>query len=146
MADMFTPQKRSEIMSHIKSKNTKSELMVRKYLYKSGFRFRLHDSNLPGKPDIVLPKYKCVVFVHGCFWHAHEGCKYCRKPKSNVEYWIPKIQRNVARDRREVQALKDMGWNVNIVWECELKNNAEKRLNELAEFIAGCREKQGQNK
>lgn len=135
--DMFYPQKRSEIMSHIRSKNTKSEIMVRKYLHRLGFRFRLHGSKLPGKPDIVLPKYKCVVFVHGCFWHAHEGCKYYRDPKSNAEYWIPKIQRNVERDKQAVRELTSMGWKVEIVWECELKKDAERRLNELVRSIAG---------
>lgn len=137
--DMFDPQKRSEIMSHICSKNTKSEIMVRKYLHRLGFRFRLHGSKLPGKPDIVLPKNKCVVFVHGCFWHAHEGCKYYRDPKSNAEYWIPKIQRNVERDKQAVRELTSMGWKVEIVWECELKKDAERRLDELARFIAGCK-------
>ncbi len=90
--DMFDAKKRSEIMSHIRSKNTKGEIMVRKHLHQLGFRFRLHDAKLPGKPDIVLPKYKCVVFIHGCFWHAHQGCKYYSDPKTNAKYWIPKIQ------------------------------------------------------
>lgn len=138
--DIFDLQKRSEIMSHIRSKDTKSEIMVRKYLFKLGFRFRLYDSKLPGKPDIVLPKYKFVVFVHGCFWHAHEGCKYYREPKSNAEYWIPKIQRNVERDKQTVCDLISMGWKVEIVWECELKKNAEKRLNELVQSITRCDE------
>lgn len=135
--DMFDPQKRSEIMSHIRSKDTKAELIVRKYLHRLGFRFRVHDSKLPGKPDIVLPKYKCVVFVHGCFWHAHQGCKYYRDPKSNREYWIAKIQRNVERDAYVVRELASMGWRVEIIWECELKKNAENSLNDLANRIKG---------
>lgn len=133
--DMFNPQKRSEIMSHIRSKNTKCEMVVRKYLHRLGFRFRLHDSKLPGKPDIVLPKYKKVIFVHGCFWHAHEGCKYCRGTKSNPEYWIPKIQRNVERDKQVVNKLMSAGWKVDVVWECELRKNAEKRLDQLVHSI-----------
>ncbi|MBB6734048.1 very short patch repair endonuclease [Cohnella zeiphila] len=132
---MFDPQKRSEIMSRIRSKNTKGEIIVRKYLHRLGFRFRLHDSKLPGKPDIVLPKYKSVIFVHGCFWHGHQGCKYYRVPKTNPEYWIPKIRRNVERDNESVCALSAMGWGVEIIWECELKKDSEKRLDELAHSI-----------
>ncbi|WP_073075883.1 very short patch repair endonuclease [Sporobacter termitidis] len=132
---MFDPQKRSEIMSHIRSKDTKGELLVRKYLHRMGFRFRLQDARLPGKPDIVLPKYKCVVFIHGCFWHAHQGCKYYRDPKSNTDYWIPKIQKNVERDKQVVSDLALMGWKVEIVWECELKKDAETRLNNLVSSL-----------
>ncbi|MBW4081274.1 DNA mismatch endonuclease Vsr [Paenibacillus sp. S150] len=132
---MFDPQKRSEIMSNIRSKNTKGEMIVRKYLHQLGFRFRLHGSKLPGKPDIVLSKYKCVVFVHGCFWHAHQDCKYYRDPKTNQEYWIPKIQRNVERDKKAIYDLTAMGWKVEIVWECELKKDAEGRLNDLVSSI-----------
>lgn len=132
---MFDQQKRSEIMSRIRSKNTKGEMIVRKYLHRLGFRFRLHDSKLPGKPDIVLPKYKSVIFVHGCFWHGHQECKYYRVPKTNPEYWIPKIQRNVERDKEAVCALSAMGWRVEIIWECELKKDLEKRLDEVAHSI-----------
>jgi DNA mismatch endonuclease (patch repair protein) len=132
---MFDPKKRSEIMSRIHSKNTIGEILVRKYLHHLGFRFRLHDSKLPGKPDIVLPKYKCAVFVHGCFWHAHSGCKYYRDPKTNAEYWVPKIQRNVERDKQAISDLSSMGWKVEIVWECELKKDAETRLSELVHSI-----------
>ncbi|WP_226375393.1 very short patch repair endonuclease [Effusibacillus dendaii] len=133
--DIFDPQKRSEIMSHIRSKNTRGKIIVRKYLHRLGFRFRLHDSKLPGKPDIVLPKYKYVVFVHGCFWHAHQDCKYYRDPKTNPGYWIPKIQRNVERDEKAVFNLMTMGWRVEIVWECEIKKDAEGRLNDLVSSI-----------
>jgi len=135
LSDMFSPQKRSEIMSHIRSKNTKGEILVRKYLHRLGFRFRLHDSKLPGKPDIVLPKYRCVIFIHGCFWHAHSGCKYYRDPKTNAEYWVPKIQRNVERDKQAIYELRSLGWKVEIVWECELKKDAEARLDELVQSI-----------
>lgn len=106
--------------------------MYANILHRLGFRFRLHDPNLPGKPDIVLRKYKCVVFVHGCFWHAHQGCKYYRDPKTNLEYWIPKIQRNVERDKQAVRELASMGWHVEIVWECELKKNAFERMDRLS--------------
>lgn len=133
--DMFDPQKRTEIMSHIRSKNTKGEMLVSKYLHRLGFRFRLHAPNLPGKPDIVLPQYRCVVFIHGCFWHAHQGCKYYRDPKTNVEYWIPKIRRNVERDKLAVQELTSMGWHVEIIWECELKKDAFGRMDRLITSI-----------
>lgn len=121
MADMFSKEKRSEIMSKIRSSDTKIEVIVRKWLFANGFRYRKNDRRLPGAPDIVLPKYKTVIFVNGCFWHAHEGCRYSRIPKSNVDYWKKKIERNVENDRRNHEAIGKLGWNVIVVWECELK-------------------------
>ena len=108
-------------MSRIKGKGTKPEELVRKYLFSKGFRYRKNDNRLPGSPDIVLPKYRTAIFVNGCFWHKHEGCKYFVWPKDNAEFWQQKIQTNVSRDERKKQELADRGWNVIVVWECELK-------------------------
>ena len=108
-------------MSRIRSKDTKPEMLVRKFLHKSGFRYRLHVKDLPGKPDIVLPKYKTVVFVHGCFWHGHEGCKYYVVPKTKTEWWVNKINRNKTIDAQSISSLQSTGWNVVEIWECELK-------------------------
>ncbi|MFJ9501554.1 very short patch repair endonuclease [Brevibacillus centrosporus] len=123
------------MMSKIGSKNTIPEMIVRKSLHSRGFRYRLHDNKLPGKPDVVLSKYKTVIFVHGCFWHAHEGCKFYRIPKSNTDYWKKKIENNISRDIKNRKALRELGWNVIVVWECELKNNAEKRCSDLVKQI-----------
>jgi len=108
-------------MSRIRSKDTKPELIVRSLLHRMGFRFRLHRKDLPGKPDIVLPKYKTVIFVHGCFWHGHKGCRRSNVPKSNQEYWVPKINRNIQRDKEHYKQIKKMGWKVLVIWECECK-------------------------
>lgn len=125
MADCHDKETRSYNMSRIRSKNTKPEELVRKYLFSQGFRYRKNDNRLPGKPDIVLPKYKTVIFVNGCFWHKHEGCKYFVWPKSNAKFWEKKIESNVTRDKKTHQQLKDLGWKVLIVWECELKKNRQ---------------------
>jgi len=119
MADNKTLSARSLNMSRIRSKDTKPEILVRKYLFSKGFRYRKYCSNLPGKPDIVLPKYKTVIFVHGCFWHKH-NCNFFRLPKTNTEYWANKIENNVLRDKKNIIELKKLGWKVIIVWECEL--------------------------
>ena len=121
MADVHTKAQRSYNMSRIKSKNTKPELIVRSWLHKQGFRFRLHDKKLPGKPDIVLPKYKTVIFVHGCFWHGHK-CRLGRMPKSRLEYWLPKIKGNKERDVRTLRRLRSMRWRALVLWECQLHN------------------------
>lgn len=121
MADVHTPEQRSYNMSRIRGKDTKPEELVRKYLFSQGFRYRKNDARLPGKPDIVLPKYKTVIFVNGCFWHAHEGCRYFVWPKNNADFWKKKIESNVERDAKNYQLLKNLGWNVLIIWECELK-------------------------
>ncbi len=143
MADAMTPEQRSRCMAAIKGKDTKPEMIVRKYLFSRGLRFRVQVRKLPGNPDIVLPKYKTVIFVNGCFWHGHEGCKYFRLPKSNVEFWKEKIERNIERDRESMRALLDLGWKVIRVWECELRNkaNREETLNEIYNSITspdGC--------
>lgn len=121
MADIKTKESRSYNMSRIGGKDTKPEEIVRKYLFSKGFRYRKNVRNLPGSPDLVLPKYRTVVFVNGCFWHGHEGCKYFVWPKSNAEFWRKKIEANISRDQRKEAQLKDMGWNVLVVWECELR-------------------------
>ena len=120
MTDVFSKHKRSEVMSRIRSKNTKPEMKVRKFLYGLGFRYRLHDKKLPGKPDIILKKYNTVIQVRGCFWHGH-NCKVDHKPKSNQEYWELKIEKNMARDQKNDSLLRDMGWNVIVIWECECR-------------------------
>lgn len=131
MADTKTPEERSRNMANIKSENTKPENIVRKYLFKKGFRYRKNDKRYPGKPDIVLPKYKTIIFINGCFWHMH-NCSRGRIPLSNQNYWIPKIKRNIERDKNNIIKLEEMGWKVIIVWECELKKRtAEERLQKL---------------
>ena len=110
-------------MSRIKSKGTKPEVTLRKALFAHGFRYRVNVGTLPGKPDIVLPRYKTVIFVHGCFWHLHDGCKYAVMPKSNVDFWKKKLYRNKERDEENQKELEEMGWNVITVWECELKKD-----------------------
>lgn len=121
MADVHSPETRSYNMSRIHGKDTKPEEKVRKYLFSQGFRYRKNDKRLPGKPDIVLPKYKTVIFVNGCFWHKHEGCKYFVWPKTNEDFWRAKILANVSRDQKSMKLLSELGWNVIVIWECELK-------------------------
>lgn len=134
--DNRSKEARSRNMSNIPSKNTKPEETVRKYLFAHGLRYRKNVSKLPGKPDIVLPKYKTVVFVNGCFWHGHEGCKYFVPPKTNTEFWYAKFQYNQERDARNYQKLRDLSWHILIVWECEIRHgDADKRLEQLVEEI-----------
>lgn len=126
-------ESRSKIMSTIHGKNTKPELTVRRYLWHNGFRYRLNNPRLLGHPDLVLRKYRTCIFVNGCFWHGHEGCKYFRMPKTNVDFWTKKINRNRERDKQEQQLLAKMGWHVISIWECELKpKNRYKTLESLA--------------
>ena len=137
MADKLNTQQRHHCMSRIRGKDTKPELLVRKGLHARGFRFRLQDRKLPGRPDIVLPKYGVAIMVNGCFWHSHRGCQYATKPRSNVEFWETKIARNKHRDEVTSAHLEALGWTVIIVWECELrgKEKAEARIQTLAEEI-----------
>lgn len=121
MTDVHVTETRSYNMSQIKGKDTKPEEIVRKYLFSKGFRYRKNVSNLPGKPDIVLPKYKTCIFVNGCFWHKHEGCKYFVWPKNNADFWKEKIEKNTARDTQNFARLESEGWRVLIIWECQLK-------------------------
>ncbi len=130
----MTSKNRSWNMSRIKSGNTKPELVVRSLLHSMGYRFRLHRKDLPGKPDIVLPKYRSVIFVHGCFWHRHHKCKYAYNPKSNMDFWQKKFKANIERDVRVIKELKDLGWNILIVWECEIKD-MEILKNKIYKFL-----------
>lgn len=132
MSDIYSKSKRSNIMSKISGKETKPEILVRKYLFAQGFRYRKNVKELPGKPDIVLSKYKIVIFIHGCFWHGH-SCKQGTLPQTNYKFWQEKIGKNLERDNRNILELKEKGWNVIIVWQCEIKNKKSKeaRLNRL---------------
>lgn len=132
MADVHNEQTRSYNMSQIKSGNTKPELLVRKFLHASGFRYKLHDKTLPGKPDIVLPRYKTIIFIHGCFWHGHANCKYFKIPQTRTAWWLQKINTNKANDAKSVKALKKDGWKIITIWECRLKPaSIEKTLSSL---------------
>ena len=133
--DVHTKEVRSYNMSRIKGKDTKPEETVRKYLFSQGFRYRKNDKRLPGTPDIALPKYKTVIFVNGCFWHGHKGCKYFVWPKNNAEFWHKKIRDNILRDQRKVQALDLLGWKVIVVWECKIKSDKENTLKNLMKEI-----------
>ena len=141
MADVHTPEIRSYNMSRIRSKDTKPEEAVRKYLFARGFRYRKNDRRYPGKPDIVLPKYKTMIFVNGCFWHKHEGCRYFVWPKNNAEFWREKINGNAERDRKIQAQLEEMGWRVITVWECTLKKDVfedtmEQLIREIQEEVS----------
>lgn len=141
MTDRITPEKRSWNMSRIKGKDTKIEVEVRSWLFSRGFRFRKNDKRYPGKPDIVLPKYKTVIFINGCFWHRHTGCKYTTTPKTRTEFWLEKFERNVRNDELHRQQLEDMGWKVITIWECQLKRNSfETTLNSVENMILNCLE------
>jgi len=122
MADTVSKKVRSKIMASVRQKGTGPELIVRSLLHRMGFRFRLHRKDLPGTPDIVLPKYRAALFVHGCFWHQHPGCPKSRRPASNTEYWNRKLDENIERDRLKSDELKRSGWRVLVVWQCETKN------------------------
>jgi len=128
MADVVDRATRSRMMSGIRSRNTKPEIIVRKYLHAAGMRFRLSPSHLPGKPDIVLAKYRTVVLVHGCFWHQHAGCKFAARPASNRQFWADKLGGNVARDKRVRRLLRKAGWNVIVVWECQTRSGKFRTL------------------
>ena len=136
MADIYSKSKRSEIMSNISGKETKPEILVRKYLFSKGFRFRKNVNELPGKPDIVLPKFGVVILVHGCFWHGH-SCKKGKLPSSNVQFWKNKISQNINRDVIVIKRLNDLGWRVFVLWQCEMRNKLDRevRLNQLIEDI-----------
>jgi DNA mismatch endonuclease, patch repair protein len=133
MTDVHDKKTRSYNMSRIKGKNTKPEMLVRKFLFKNGYRYRLNYSKLPGKPDIVLPKYKTVIFINGCFWHGHKGCKFFVIPKTRTEWWVDKINRTIERDEIKIRELEKKGWTVKTLWECELK--PEKRTKTLEDLL-----------
>ena len=121
MTDIYSKNKRSKIMSKISGKETKYEIIVRKFLFEKGFRYRKNDKRLPGRPDIVLPKYKTIIFIHGCFWHGHH-CKAAKLPETNKEFWENKINSNIERDKNNQLILGKLGWKIIIIWQCELKN------------------------
>lgn len=134
--DVHDKKTRSFNMSRIRGINTKPEELVRKYLFSCGFRYRKNDKRYPGSPDIVLPKYSTVIFINGCFWHKHEGCRHFVWPKSNPAFWKEKIEKNVARDQRNYTLLRNMGWNVIVVWECSLQpNRREETLETLVKEL-----------
>lgn len=135
MPDVHTPETRSYNMSKIKGKDTKPEVVVRKYLFSKGFRYRKNVRKMAGCPDIVLPKYKTCIFVNGCFWHKHEDCKYFVWPKSNAEFWRNKIENNIARDNRNYEKLEEEGWHVIVVWECEIKKCFERTMDRIIEEL-----------
>src|SRR5690606_21714946 len=136
MVDVVDPATRSRMMSGIREKNTKPEILVRKYLHSRGLRFRLHVKDLPGKPDLVFPKYRTVVFVHGCFWHHHADCKYATIPSNRADFWKNKLSENVVRDQYQVAALTGLGWRVLVIWECELHEYTS-RMDSLYSEITG---------
>lgn len=135
MSDIFSPQKRSQVMSCIQGKDTKPEIMVRLYLRIHGFGYRKNVKSMPGKPDIVLTKYKCVVFVNGCFWHGHEGCKYFVIPKTRTDWWLEKINRTKGRDVENYDQLHKEGWRVFVIWECDIEHAFEQTMNNLVNDI-----------
>ncbi|MCP5102054.1 MAG: DNA mismatch endonuclease Vsr [bacterium] len=120
--DVFSKEKRSRIMARVRGKNTRPELKVRSLLHRLGYRFRLHRSDLPGNPDIVLPKHKKAVFVHGCFWHGHSGCPRARRPSTNKKFWNEKLDKNIARDKKTISELTMLGWDSLVIWSCETKD------------------------
>lgn len=142
MADNKTKEQRSYNMSRIRSKNTTPEITVRKFLFSHGLRFRLHDKKLPGKPDIVLKKYNTVIFINGCFWHGHEDCNYYRLPKSNIEYWSDKIEKNIKKDAIAHNKLKEIKYNVIVIWECQIKdgNFSEFTLDMIKNYVSSSKE------
>ena len=133
--DKFSKKKRTEVMSNIRSKNTKPEILLRKELFKRGFRYRIHDKKLPGKPDIVLKKYKIAIFVHGCFWHLHSGCREGRLPSTRREYWEPKLLGNVLRDKLHVSNLEKLGWTVLTFWECEIDKSLDEIITKISKHL-----------
>ncbi|MEA3507946.1 MAG: very short patch repair endonuclease [Synergistota bacterium] len=134
MTDSFSPRKRSWIMSRVASRDTSPELLVRSLVHRMGYRFRLHRNDLPGCPDIVFPSRGKIIFVHGCFWHGHGCSRGSRIPKTNSEYWKRKIEKNIARDRQNLETLASMGWDCLVVWECELKDG-EKLTSTIGDFL-----------
>ena len=137
MTDIFKKGKRSQIMSHISGKNTKPEIIIRKIVHSLGFRFRLHKEELPGKPDLVFPKYKKVIFVNGCFWHGHKNCLRSKLPSTNKKFWEEKIEGNKRNDKSNKIKLKKLGWDYLVIWQCEIKKkSAEKLKNKILKFLA----------
>lgn len=137
MSDSISKERRSWNMSRIRNRDTKIEVLVRQYLFLKGYRFRKNDKRYPGKPDVVLPKYRTVIFVNGCFWHQHPGCKNATMPKTNTEFWKSKLERNVFNDQKNERLLVEMGWNVVTLWECDLEKNFVATMDKLIEELNG---------
>lgn len=137
MTDRLSERRRSENMSRVRGADTRPEWILRCALHRLGFRYRLGNRKLPGRPDLVFPKYRAVVFVHGCYWHRHPGCKNASTPKSNTAFWRAKFAENVARDRRNEQALAEQGWRVMAVWECELTDHTTETIRKVAQWLTG---------
>lgn len=133
--DRLTAEHRSWNMSRIRGKDTGPEVAMRSMLHRAGLRFRLQEKKLPGKPDIVLPKFKAAIFVHGCFWHRHEGCKYCYTPKSRLDFWNSKFERTVERDTEQLKAVSKSGWLPLVIWECEIKDKPESTLKHIQRVL-----------
>jgi DNA mismatch endonuclease (patch repair protein) len=133
--DTLSGAERSQRMALIRSAHTKPELLVRSMVHKCGYRYRLHVSDLPGKPDLVFPSRRKVVFVHGCFWHRHSGCPFARLPKSKLDFWVPKLTLNRERDRKTIARLHREGWKVKVIWECEIKKNTVQVENKMRKFL-----------
>jgi len=133
--DIWSKQKRSEVMSKIRDKNTKPEILLRSALFRLGFRFRIHKKDLPGKPDIVLPKYKTAIFVHGCFWHYHKDCREGRIPDTNSKFWKEKLEKNIKKDNDYILKLEEMDWRVIVAWECEIEKNMARLLDTIIPLI-----------
>lgn len=138
MPDTLTPEQRSERMSRVRGKDTKPEILVRRLVHGMGYRYRLHRNNLPGKPDLVFGPRKKVIFIHGCYWHRHEGCKLARLPKSRLDFWLPKLEGNKARDETKQRELSAMGWKYLVIWECEIQtHNLSLLKNKIRMFLEG---------
>ncbi|MGC8494945.1 MAG: very short patch repair endonuclease [Syntrophobacteraceae bacterium] len=135
MTDIFSPAQRSIVMSRVRSRDTKPEWILRSGLHRLGFRYRLGNRHLPGKPDLLFPKYRAAVFVHGCYWHRHPGCKDATTPKSNTDFWIRKFAENIERDRRTEEKLAAAGWRVMVVWECELMKETLPTIRRVSEWL-----------
>jgi len=142
MTDIWSKEKRSDVMSKIRGKNTRPEIILRSQLFKQGLRFRIHRKDLPGKPDIVLAKYKTIIFVNGCFWHYHKNCKEGKIPSTNSTYWKEKLQKNVEKDNKHIQELEKLGWKVIVVWECEIEKQFERILEKTVAEIRQVRHTQ----
>lgn len=132
-----TTDQRSRMMASIRGKDTRPELLLRSALFAAGFRYRLHVRNMPGSPDLVFPRYHAALFVHGCFWHRHEGCRFTTTPKSNIEFWHLKFEGNVVRDARNDALLREAGWRVGVVWECELKRSVAETAETVSDWLRG---------